>query len=76
MGGTGNWALLTNSYGATSLNLNGFTMTKAGSNTLSLANATTTAGTVVLSAGTLQLGVTENASTGGERRRLGLCGER
>ncbi|MFO1489324.1 MAG: autotransporter-associated beta strand repeat-containing protein [Kiritimatiellia bacterium] len=63
VGGTGNWALLTNSYGATSLNLNGFTMTKAGSNTLSLANATTTAGTVVLSAGTLQLGVTENAST-------------
>jgi fibronectin-binding autotransporter adhesin len=63
VGGTGNWALLTNSHGATSLDLGGFTLTKAGSNTLSLANTTTTAGTVVLSAGTLQLGVTENAST-------------
>lgn len=67
VGGTGNWALLTAGYGATTLDLNGYTLTKAGSNTLTLVNTTTTPGTVRVSAGLLQLGWTSgvNASASG-----------
>lgn len=38
IGGTGNWALIGAGYAATSLDLNGKTLTKAGTNTLSLIN--------------------------------------
>ncbi len=53
IGGTANWALLTSSYGATSLDLGGFTLTKTGANTIYLCNTTTTAGTIQISSGTL-----------------------
>ena len=62
MGGSGNWALLTNVYAATSLDLNGFILTKTGANTIALVNTTTTAGTVQVSNGILALGVTENVN--------------
>ncbi|MFO1529876.1 MAG: autotransporter-associated beta strand repeat-containing protein [Kiritimatiellia bacterium] len=62
VGGAGNWALLTNGYGATTLDLNGFTLTKAGANTVHLVNSTTTAGTVAVAEGTLQLGTTTSAA--------------
>ncbi len=54
IGGTGNWALLTNEYGATSLDLNGKTLTKVGSNTIYLCNTTiSNGGTIQVSQGTL-----------------------
>lgn len=53
MGGTGAWALLAAGYGATSLDLAGFTLTKTGANTIYLCNSTLTAGTVQVSAGVL-----------------------
>ena len=53
IGGTGNWALLANGYGATTLDLNGFTLTKTGANTIYLANSTLTTGTVQVASGTL-----------------------
>ncbi len=62
IGGSGNWAMLTNGYGATSLDLNAFTLTKIGTNTIALVNTTTTAGAVQVTEGTLALGVAENAS--------------
>lgn len=62
IGGSGNWALLTNGYGATSLDLNAFTLTKTGTNTIALVNTTTTAGAVQVAEGTLALGVAENAN--------------
>lgn len=67
IGGSGNWSLLTTSYAATSLDLNAFTLTKTGANTIALVNTTTTAGTVHVAGGTLALGVSENANgvTGG-----------
>jgi autotransporter-associated beta strand protein len=61
IGGSGNWALLTNGFGATSLNLAGFTLTKVGANTLTLVNATVTTGSIRVSAGTIALA--ERAST-------------
>jgi autotransporter-associated beta strand protein len=57
IGGSGNWALLTNGFGATNVNLQGYTLTKVGSNTISLTSATVTAGTLQINAGTLGLGV-------------------
>ena len=63
IGGTGNWALLTNGYGATTLDLNGQTLTKTGANNIFLVNSTVTAGTVRVSSGTLWLGISENASS-------------
>ena len=62
VGGSGNWSLLTNSYGATNLDLNAFTLTKTGANTIALVNTTTTAGTVQVAGGTLALGVAENTA--------------
>jgi autotransporter-associated beta strand protein len=61
VGGSGNWALLTNGYAETSLNLAGFTLTKVGANTLTLVNATVTTGSIRVSAGTIALA--ERAST-------------
>jgi fibronectin-binding autotransporter adhesin len=63
IGGANNWALLTNSYNPTSLDLSGFTLTKAGANTIALVSTTTTAGAISVSAGTLAFGVT-NGGTG------------
>jgi fibronectin-binding autotransporter adhesin len=62
IGGSGNWALLTNSYGATTLDLQGNTLTKVGSNTISLTTTTVTAGTIQVNAGTLGLGVSNGGS--------------
>ncbi|MCA9268689.1 MAG: autotransporter-associated beta strand repeat-containing protein, partial [Planctomycetales bacterium] len=62
IGGTGDWSLLTNAYNATSLDLAGFTLTKAGANTISLVNTTTTAGTVNIAGGTLALGGSPNGA--------------
>jgi autotransporter-associated beta strand protein len=56
IGGSGNWALLTNGFGATNLNLQGHTLTKTGGNTISLVSTTATAGTIQVSQGTLALG--------------------
>jgi fibronectin-binding autotransporter adhesin len=53
IGGTGNWALLTNGFGATSLDLGGFTLSKTGTNTIHLCNTTTTAGAISVESGTL-----------------------
>jgi fibronectin-binding autotransporter adhesin len=53
IGGTGNWALLTSSYAATTLNLAGYTLTKVGTNTFTLANATITAGSIRIAGGTI-----------------------
>lgn len=53
IGGTGNWALLAAGYAATSLDLNGKTLTKSGSNTFTLVNATLTSGNLTVSGGTL-----------------------
>ena len=55
IGGTGNWALLTNSWNPTSLDLGGHTLTKVGSNTIHLSNATATSGTIRISSGTLAI---------------------
>jgi len=52
IGGTGNWALLAPGYGATTLDLAGHTLTKAGTNTFTIANATLTAGTIRIAGGT------------------------
>ena len=62
IGGSGNWSLLTNSYAATSLDLGGFTLTKAGANTISLVSTTTTAGSIQVNAGGLAFGVTNGGS--------------
>ena len=62
IGGSGNWALLTNAYNATQLDLAGFTLTKSGANTIGLVSTTTTAGTVNIASGTLALGVTNGGS--------------
>ncbi len=53
IGGTGNWALLTWGYNPTTLDLNGYTLTKTGANTISLCNATVTAGTISVQQGIL-----------------------
>ena len=55
IGGTGNWALLTDNWNPTSLDLNGFTLTKAGTNTFTLCNTTLTAGTILIDSGTVAL---------------------
>ena len=55
IGGTGNWALLTSGYNATTLDLAGYTLTKVGSNTVSLVNTTATAGAIRVSAGSLNV---------------------
>ena len=62
IGGSGNWSLIAGSYGATSLDLNGVTLTKSGANTIGLATTTTTAGTVSIAGGTLELGVSNGGS--------------
>ncbi|MDZ7619095.1 MAG: autotransporter-associated beta strand repeat-containing protein [Patescibacteria group bacterium] len=51
IGGTGNFALLATGYGATQLDLNGFTLTKAGTNTFTVSNATFTAGSIRIAGG-------------------------
>ena len=61
IGGSGNWALLTFSFNPTSLDLGGFTLTKVGSNTISLCNTTATAGTIRIAAGTLSQANRDNS---------------
>lgn len=58
IGGTGNWALLTNGFGATNLNLGGFTLTKKGANTFTLVNTTLTAGNITVESGTFATAAT------------------
>ena len=70
IGGTGNWALLTSAFGATNLDLAGFTLTKSGSNTISLASTTTTAGAIRVSGGTLALGVSGGTGVNGAASSL------
>lgn len=53
IGGTGNWALLATGFAATNLDLNGNTLTKSGSNTFTLVNATLTSGNITVAGGTL-----------------------
>jgi len=55
IGGSGNWALLAAGYGATSIDLNGFTLTKVGANTVSLVNTSLTAGSIRINSGTIDL---------------------
>ena len=57
VGGSGNWSLLTNGYGATALDLQGHTLAKVGGNTIGLVSTTVTAGTIEVAQGTLSLGV-------------------
>ena len=59
---TNDWALLTSGWNATSLDLNGKTLTKTGANTISLVSTTTTAGNVRISNGILALGATDGGS--------------
>lgn len=53
IGGTGDFYEIASGYGANTLNLAGFTLTKSGTNTFWLANTTVTAGTVDVSSGKL-----------------------
>ncbi len=53
VGGSGSWCLLASAYGATSLDLGGYTLTKVGAGTFSLCNSTVTAGTFTVAAGVL-----------------------
>ena len=55
IGGTGDWALLASSYGPTTLDLAGNTLTKSGANTVTLVNATVTAGSLQIDEGTLAI---------------------
>lgn len=62
IGGSGNWSLLTNGYGVTTLDLAGNTLTKTGTNTIGLASTTVTAGNINVATGTLSLGVSNGGS--------------
>lgn len=53
IGGTGNFAMIASGFGANTLNLDGHTLTKAGTNTFFLANTTATAGAIDIASGTL-----------------------
>ena len=56
IGGSMNWALLSGSYAANSLDLAGFTLTKTGVNTIGLATTTVTAGLIQVDAGFINFG--------------------
>jgi fibronectin-binding autotransporter adhesin len=62
IGGSGNWAVLTNAYAATNVNLQGFTLQKVGNNTIGFASTTVTSGTIQVDAGTLGLGLAEGGT--------------
>ena len=62
VGGSGNWSLLTNGYGATALDLQGHTLTKVGGNTIGLVATTVTAGTIEVAQGVLNLGIAEGGT--------------
>ncbi|MDY0165863.1 MAG: autotransporter-associated beta strand repeat-containing protein [Thermoguttaceae bacterium] len=53
IGGTGNFALLASGHGPTTLDLNGFTLTKAGTNTFTVSNTTFNPGTIHVAGGTV-----------------------
>ena len=55
IGGTGDWQLLTAGWGATTLDLNNFTLTKAGANTVTLCNTTIQTGTILVDNGIIAL---------------------
>ncbi len=63
VGGTHNFAMIASGYGATTLDLAGFTLTKSGANTMYLASTNATAGTLRVASGSLAFGLT-NAGTG------------
>jgi autotransporter-associated beta strand protein len=62
LGGTGNFGLLSSGYGANTLTLNGYTLTKVGSNQFYLATSTVTSGTVDIAAGQIYM---HNGSSSG-----------
>jgi autotransporter-associated beta strand protein len=53
IGGTGHMRMIAGGYGPTNLNLAGFTLTKAGTNSFILTNTTVTAGTINIASGSL-----------------------
>ncbi len=63
VGGTGDFALIASGYGANSLDLAGFTLTKTGTNSIGLASTTATAGTIRVEGGAIEMGIS-NAGTG------------
>ena len=60
VGGTGDIYMMAPAYGASTLNLAGYTFTKTGTNTLYLSDTTVTAGTIQISGGTLSQYVAAN----------------
>lgn len=63
IGGTGNFYEISSGYAANTLNLNGNTLTKLGSNSFGLCNTTVTNGTIRISGGTItQTNTGSNAS--------------
>ncbi len=63
IGGTGNINMINGGYGADTLNLANFTLTKVGTNLLNLCNTTVTAGTIDIQGGGIgQINVAGNAS--------------
>lgn len=73
IGGSGNWALLANGYGATSLNLAGFTLTKVGANAIYLVNSSVAAGSIRISSGSLQLSAGVGGSATGPTNASGVA---
>ncbi len=55
IGGLGDWALLASLFNANSLDLSGFTLTKAGANMVTLCNTTVSDGNITVTGGTLNL---------------------
>lgn len=62
IGGTGEWGVLGAGYAATSVDLAGFTLTKAGSNGIHLANTTFTAGSLNIARGAIFLNLNSATS--------------
>ena len=63
IGGTGNIYMLSDSYNADTLNLNGFTLTKTGTNTFYFCNTTVTAGTINVVQGGVSVNHTASTAT-------------
>jgi fibronectin-binding autotransporter adhesin len=56
IGGTGNWSMIANGFGLTTLDLQGHTLTKTGPNMVGLVSTTATAGEIRIEQGTLRFG--------------------
>ncbi len=63
VGGSGDFAMIASGYGANSLDLAGFTLTKTGTNSLGMASTTATAGTIRVEGGAIEMGIS-NGGTG------------